>query len=234
MENNTTKILVEICSETVAQAQKALHAGADRIEFVSALVTGGVTPSIGALRLAVKTGVPIAAMLRARGGNFFYEKADFETMLIDAPILAAEGACAVVLGLLNADSTIDIDHCGKIAQAVKKENPKTELVFHRAFDQTPDWKKAIETLADLGFSRILSSGQADNAELGSATLREMQNLALQERTKIEILAGGGVRASNAKKIIAESGITQVHFSQKKSATEDFTEDELRNIIAAVK
>ena len=233
-ENTSSEIIVEICCETAFEAQKALRAGCDRIEFVSALPTGGVTPSIGAMRLAVKTGVPVAAMLRARGGNFFYEKSDFDTMLIDAPILAAEGACAVVLGLLNADSTVDSEHCAKIAQAVLKENPATELVFHRAFDETPDWKKALETLIDIGFSRVLSCGQSENAEKGIPLLREMQKFSAKSGKTIEILAGGGVRASNVKKIITEAGITQVHFSQKKIASETFTEDELRATIRAVR
>src|SRR5436190_1361880 len=44
------KILIEVCVESLADAQAAAEGGADRLELNSALALDGVTPSLGLLR----------------------------------------------------------------------------------------------------------------------------------------------------------------------------------------
>jgi copper homeostasis protein len=66
-------------------------------------------------------------------------------------------------------------------------------VFHRAYDLVPDPFAALEQLIDLGFTRVLTSGQRPTVLEGSA-----QFLALQERAagRIQLLPGSGLKVGN--------------------------------------
>ena len=69
----------------------------------------------------------------------------------------AYGTDGVSFGFLNEDRTIDKNRCQEFLENVKNEGRKA--TFHRAFDCTRDPYEAIETLIDLGFDRLLTSGQ---------------------------------------------------------------------------
>jgi copper homeostasis protein len=81
------------------------------------------------------------------------------------------------------------------------------VTFHRAFDRVPDLFDALETLVDLGVSRVLTSGGAASAVEGLSELRDLVEAA-EER--IGILAGGGVRFQNVEEIVEETGVIEVH------------------------
>ena len=49
------KTILEICCATLYDVQAAAKAGADRLELNSAFYLGGLTPSMGVVRLAKKS-----------------------------------------------------------------------------------------------------------------------------------------------------------------------------------
>ena len=199
-------MVIEICCGSLADARAAKCAGADRIELNSALCLGGLTPSIGTVRLVKKEGIPSMAMVRPRGGGFCYSDAEFEVMLEDARALVDAGSEGIVFGVLNADGAVDEARCRKLMDAI---GGAAEAVFHMAIDCVPDWHRALDVLSALGVARVLTRGQAPTAAEGIGTIREMIDYAAG---RIEILAGGGIRKSNVREIIAKSGCSQVHFS----------------------
>ena len=69
----------------------------------------------------------------------------------------------------------------------------------------------METLIDLGVNRVLTSGLESKAMEGIKLIKELQE---KYGDKIEILAGSGMNASNAKEMMEETGIYQVHSSCK--------------------
>ena len=178
---------LEICCASADDVFAASKAGAHRVELNSALFLGGLTPSLGAVREAKKAGIPIMAMIRPRDGGFCYTRLEFESMLRDVQILCEEGVDGVVFGVLTADGRVDTERCRILAEAAGDR----EKVFHRAFDVVPDWREAMEELIDIGFDRILTSGQSPNAILGAETIREMVTYSAG---RIEILPGAGIRA----------------------------------------
>jgi copper homeostasis protein len=84
------------------------------------------------------------------------------------------------------------------------------VTFHRAFDLTPDPLEALEAVILTGTERILTSGQQPNAPAGASLLAE---LVLQANKRIEIMAGGGVSATNAL-ALAATGVDALHLTGK--------------------
>lgn len=205
-----TKILVEICCGSAEDVMQAKLAGAHRVELNSCLFLGGLTPSIGSMIAAKKTGIEIMAMVRPREGGFCYTDAEFETMLLDAEALIKAGADGIVFGILNADGTVDVKRCAELIRVVGFK----QSVFHRAIDVVPDWKSALDTLMELGISRVLTSGRAPSAVDGIETIKQMIGYA---DGRIGILPGAGIRLTNVQDLIEKTGATEVHASLKKTA-----------------
>lgn len=63
----------------------------------------------------------------------------------------------------------------------------------------------------MGVDRILTSGLETKAIEGLALLKKLQE---SYGDRIQILAGSGVNAGNARKIMEYTGITQIHSSCK--------------------
>lgn len=180
--------------------------GADRIELCAAITTAGLTPSLGTLIEAKKrVRIPVIAMVRPRAGGFCYSEAEFATMRRDAVLLAEHGADGLVFGLLHSDGAIDATRCGKLLEIAGSR----QTVFHRAFDAVPDAERALDELIDLGFTRVLTSGQKKTAQDGLERLRQIMTRA---QGRIEVMPGGGVRPHNVGEIVQATGCTQVHLT----------------------
>lgn len=203
--------LFEVCIASLEDALSCVAGGAGRVELNSALEVGGLTPSAGLVREVVDAlqpkGIPVVTMVRPRPGGFCYGDADLRVMRRDIEALLEAGVDGVALGVLAADGGVDAARCAELIAPVLDAGK--EAVFHRAFDLTPDPFAAIDSLIDLGFKRVLTSGQAASAPAGTAMLAKLVNHAAG---RIEVLPGGGVRPSNAAKLLADTGCTQLHGS----------------------
>jgi copper homeostasis protein len=195
---------VEICVDSVESALAAEAGGADRIELCSALAEGGLTPSLGLIR-AVRRAVrlPVHVLLRPRPGDFVYSEAEMAILREDMVLAAEAAANGVVFGVLTAEGEIDERRTGALAALAR---PLTST-FHRAFDLTPDLDRALEAVIRTGADRVLTSGGEPTAMLGSATLKQ---LVQQARSRIAVMAGGGVLPATAGELAAKTGISEVH------------------------
>ena len=189
--------IIEICCGSYEDALAAYNGGAKRIELNQALYLGGLTPDISALKLTKKnTDLVVVCMVRPRGAGFCYTDNEYEAMLIDLKLLLDNGADGIAFGFLTGDFEIDKTRTKEFIDIIHSYG-KT-AVYHRAFDCTKDPYKAIETLIDLGADRILTSGQMNKAMEG---IELIKNLQLKYGDRIELLAGSGMNASNAKEMI---------------------------------
>lgn len=199
-------VLVEVVACTADDAVRAEAAGADRIELVSAISEGGLTPSIGALlETKARCGLPVMVMIRPRGGGFVYSHAEVATMFRDAEALLGAGADGLVTGILADGKPND----GQMARIVRLAGGRP-VVFHRAFDLIDD-PKALERVIDLGLTRVLSAG-CRNTSANPERLREYHDRA---GAFIEVLAAGGIRANNAADLVRRSGVDQIHLGPFK-------------------
>lgn len=205
--------VIEICAGSIEDCATAEMFPVDRIELNSAIELGGLTPSVGTLLQAKQvTKLPICCMVRPRTAGFVYTEKQFESMLFDAKLLLEHGADGIVFGFLHEDSTIDVNRTKTMAELIKSYGK--EVVFHKAFDQTPDKIKACETLIECGVDRILTSGGENypHIEQGFDCLKELIE---HYNNQITILVGGGVRAHNIRNIIESTNCTQIHMTAKE-------------------
>ena len=209
-------ILIEACCGSAEDALHAARGGADRVEMNTALYLGGLTPSIGSLRVLRETSaVPVIAMLRPREGGFCYSETAFRTMLSDGEQLLASGADGLVFGCLTPEGEIDEPRVRALV-ALCGSRP---AVFHRAIDVVPDWRRALEALIRCGVTRVLTSGQAKSAILGAQTIAQMVRFS---QGAIEILPGAGVTPDNVLELLEITGCTQVHLSRRRELRDTST------------
>lgn len=211
-----SKTVLEIAAFSIEAALRALAAGADRIEFCENPMEGGTTPSYGSLLLLSQlTKQPIFPIIRPRGGDFLYTDREFQVMQNDLIACKQLGFKGAVIGLLNADGTIDTKRTASLVQAAGN----MEISFHRAFDRCIDPFTALEQLIDIGCTRVLTSGQVPN--VGNA-IPMIQKLVEQAQDRIIILPGSGVRADNIATIVAQTGAKEMHSSARKAMPSKMT------------
>lgn len=196
---------LELCVDDAYGLAAALGGGADRVELCSSLLVGGLTPSIGFMRLAKRNKVPAMALIRPREGSFVFSKDEADIMLADIAAAREVGLAGVVLGAANADGTLDVELLARLRDAAGP----LDTTLHRVFDLTPDPFLAVDQAVELGFSRILTSGQQKSVPEG---LEMLLKLRAHAGARISIMPGGGVTLKNVGEVIRTLGITEVHSS----------------------
>jgi copper homeostasis protein len=203
---------------------------------------GGTTPSFGTLKMVrEKLTIPVFPILRPRGGHFVFTQSEMAIMEHDIKLCNQMGFEGVVIGLLNADATIDYENTARLVDLAYP----MDVTFHRAFDRTPEPFAALEAIIKTGCTRILSSGQVPDVKNGSALVAQLIKAADH---RIIIMPGSGIKAASIAKLAAETGATEFHSSasywEKETTTSPdsmqeqleqkrLNQDEVRNMITAL-
>ena len=204
-------MIYEFCAENVTLLEKAMQAGARRIELCDNLAVGGTTPSYGvtkaAVELAANYDTTIMTMIRPRGGDFVYNDLEIAIMLEDIRLTAQAGSQGVVFGALTADKKLDKPNLEKLIAASKG----MEIVFHMAFDELSeeDQLETIDWLSQAGVTRILTRAGVSGDSLDKR-FAHYHRILEHAKGKIEILPGGGIDLDNRQTFIDQLGVTQLH------------------------
>ncbi len=200
--------IFEVCANGLTSLLRAQKAGTTRVELCEAIEVGGLTPSYGCLKLAAaqKT-IPVNVLIRCRAGHYVYSDLEKSQMLEDIKLVKSLGFEGIVVGALLEDGSIDVG----FLQEVKNLAFGLHLTFHRAIDAAYDPIESLTKLVALGFNTVLTSGSQPTAMQGVELIRKMQEVC---GNKINIMAGGGINAQNAKFIVQQTGIKTLHFSAK--------------------
>jgi copper homeostasis protein len=194
---------LEVMVTDASEALQAQQAGASRVELVTRLECGGLTPDAAIVESVTRAvSIPVHVMLRPHDQGFNYNRRDRETIFYAAAQMRELGVAAVVFGALD-----DTNH---VAAALVNEVlavSRLPMTFHRAFDVTPSLTGAYAVLSGIvGVHRVLTAGGAHTAWDGRTSLRELS----YGNTVPTVLAGGGIDASNLRDLVRFARIPEVH------------------------
>ncbi|MGE7609303.1 copper homeostasis protein CutC [Peribacillus frigoritolerans] len=223
---------IEFIATTIEDALIIEESGADRIELVSSLAEGGLTPShalIEAVANSVK--IPVNVMVRPHSQSFCYTQNDLEIMKKDIQIIRSLGANGVVLGALNEKNEINRPYLEELLTVCEG----LEITFHRAIDDTHDPVISAEMLAQYPeITTILTSGGHGDFPSRMKTIHQMQRVC----GDIAILVGSGLNKDNILSIDSELHTGHYHFGtavrKNNSIIEGVTLEKAKEIVNLLK
>jgi copper homeostasis protein len=226
--------MLEIIASTVEEAILIEKCGADRIELVSALSEGGLTPSYGLIEHVVKSvSIPVNVMVRPHSQNFVYSDYSINCMIKDIEIIKQLKANGIVIGVLDKNNNVDIPVMEKLLKHCKG----LEVTFHRAIDECQDILSEVKKITKLNhISRILTSGGSGKAIDNLNKICEINKTL--ENTNIKILVGSGVTLENFSLIFEKIGLNEIHIGtnvrENFSSLNSIEEEKLKNFVEKFK
>jgi len=215
---------LEICAFNIKDCIDISKFDISRIELCTNKKKGGLTPSKNSIIKSLKLNIPIHPIIRPRGGNFLYNKTELRQMIESIKFCKNIGCHGVVFGILDKKNKINIKMCKKL----KTFCGNMSTTFHRAFDEIADPFNALESIIDLKFDRILTSGQKKNAKEG---IKLITQLAERSKNRISIMPGSGIRSNNIDLFLKNKNINEIHTSSYSDGK--FSTDELKKIIKKI-
>ncbi|TVX97388.1 copper homeostasis protein CutC [Cohnella terricola] len=199
-------MILEVIATSVLDAKLAEEHGADRIELISGIAEGGVTPSIGLIEQVLKTvDIPVNVMLRPHANSFRYDEDDLQVMLRDARAIRDCGAAGIVMGMLNRRNEIDT----AALELLLGETGKLAVTFHRAFDELADRRSALQLLSSYpAIRKILTSGGKPSVLDAEEEIAELVTLSAGKT--VDILAGSGLQPETLDLFIQRTKVKEVH------------------------
>lgn len=198
-------MFLECIATTLEDAKLIEQAGANRIELVTSLTEGGLTPSYGLIEAVVnQVSIPVNVMVRPHAQSFCYQDHDLQIMKRDIQMIRSIGANGVVLGVLTES--------GKLYRAaledLLRECGQLEVTFHRAIDAVDDPVQLVKELKNYPqINTILTSGGTGSWPMRLDTIQEM----IKNSGHISILVGSGLDLENIRPIDALLQTDQFHF-----------------------
>lgn len=223
--------MLEIIGMCVEDAKAIEFCGADRIELVSALTEGGLTPSYATIEKVVNSvKIPVNVMIRNHAKSFIYTDYDIEIMKKDIGIIKSLGANGIVLGMLDKFNNIDEENLNNLLEVAED----LDVTFHKAVDET-NIKISIEILNKYDkITNILTAGGTGKIENNIENIKYM----IQKSNNIKLLLGGGLNFDNIEQIKNKTNATDFHFGTAvridKSYFGDIDKDKLSNLVNILK
>lgn len=202
-------MIIEIIVTNLEEALTAQQLGANRLELIHTLDSGGLSPPLKVTeKICNKVDIPVNVMLRSNPcNNFNYSLNDIEHMLTELEFIRYNtGASGIVFGALDKLGNIDL----ALLKLVIANKGHLALTFHRAIDASNNILINYQQLLYIKeVDLVLTSGGALTAIEGLATISKMVALN-SKRSNAKILAGSGINSQNAKHIITNTNVTQIH------------------------
>jgi len=120
------------------------------------------------------------------------------------------GCDGIVIGILNADGSVDKPRCSELVKMAKSKG--LGITFHRAIDMCSDMTQALEDIIDIGCERILTSGGKSTAVEGVNTIAHLIEKA---KGRIIIMPGAGINETTVADIVHYTGAKEIHSSARK-------------------
>ncbi|MBA3927162.1 copper homeostasis protein CutC [Listeria rustica] len=214
-------MVLEVIVENIREASQAEHFGVDRLEVVSAISEGGLTPSYGVVKqITENIRVPAMIMIRPHSHSFCYDDYDIAIMQEDIMMASELGAAGIVFGALTKSGEIDRD----LLENVIDWKGDLDLTFHRAIEDARDIDQAYAVLREYGnnITQVLTSGGGVKATDTIDRLQKWVADSQADMTSFEILVGSGVTADNIGLLHEKLHNTQYHVGGGARLDGDFS------------
>ncbi len=199
---------------------------ADRLELCDDLPSEGWTPKIQLIREAKAHIDPartqIVSMIRPRSANnsqrldvaaFTTTPRILDDCLREIDASGTAGADSVAIGLLTADGHVDMESCARMRDVALEHG--MVVAFLRTFDLLADRKRGMDDITSLGMTRVVTAGVLGWDQSVLTLPERLAVLAADVRNAdaaaatfgvpaVEVVPGGGVRASNAVEFLTVS------------------------------
>jgi len=216
--------LLEIIATTLDDAVKICKGGADRIELISALGEGGLTPSYGLIKSVVECArIPVNVIIRPHSRNFVYTDLEIQLMKEDIEVAKNLGANGVVIGVLNEFSQIDTKKLEELLDVCEG----LEVTFHRAIDYT-NVASSVKILSQYQrITSILTSGGISNTvDKNIENIKKM----IAYSKHIDILIGGGLNFDNFENLAIATGAKSFHFGSALRVNDAICEKKIAHLL----
>lgn len=223
--------MLEIIATTLKDAIDIEAAGAGRIELVSALSEGGITPSYALINNVTKNvNIPVNVMIRPHSKSFHYTEDDIFIMKEDILIAKSLEVNGVVFGVLNENNDINEQALNDLLSVCNG----IDVTFHRAIDELKNPVDGIKILSKYKeIKTVLTSGGKGNIAKNISIIKAM----IKESKHINVLVGGGLNFDNIEEIIANAKAPEYHFGtairKNNSSNGDIQEDKLKILVETV-
>jgi copper homeostasis protein len=198
-----TRIL-EVIVTSLCEAIEAELGGADRLELVCSLESGGLTPPLQLVREVVeRISIPVRVMLRERDCMSIADQAELDALKYRAKSIADLPIDGLVLGFLK-DGALDLTATKELLAMA----PNCRATFHRAFDHLRDPLGTLHDLKQLPqIDRILTSGGEGSWAQRKTRLLEWRRTAAPQ---IKIIIAAGLCAENLAAMSGNCSEFEVH------------------------
>lgn len=191
---------------------EAERAGADRLELVTNMEAGGLSPNLEVVEAVVNAvSIPVNVMVRFTADNFVYDEEQFAQLLDYISKVKQLAINGIVFGSLDVSGKIEPLQLLKVIAASRD----LELTYHRAIDEHDQFYDQNSQVIDGLVTNVLTSG-------GLSTPIEQNISRFTAFTQTRVLAGGGINADNYQYMIENCPDCDFHIGSLAYNQGDFT------------
>ncbi|HDI4602074.1 TPA: copper homeostasis protein CutC [Listeria monocytogenes] len=221
--------MLEVIVQNPRDAYLAEKYGANRMEVVSAISEGGLTPSYGAIKEIVRASkFPAMMMIRPHSFSFVYDEAAKIVMERDIELAKEVGVQGIVYGGITENGAID----QALLEKVIEWKGDLNLTFHRALEATKDIEASYQVLRTYGkdINQLLTSGGTANALDSLPRLKRWIQDSEAQPDSFQVLVGSGVKPENIATFQATLNHSDYHVGSAAREANDFSKDILKEKI----
>jgi copper homeostasis protein len=210
------------------EAIEAELGGADRLELVSSLESGGLSPPLELVQSVVeRVSLPVRVMLRENASMSIGSQAEINALQTSTRALAQLPIDGLVLGFINHD-VVDVTATKKVLAMA----PNCRATFHRAFDNLRQPLRALQELKQLPqIDRVLTGGGEGSWAERKARLLEWRRAAAP---RIKIILAAGLCASSLAENSKGLSEIEVHVGRAARTPQLTSGNVNRSQVAALK
>ncbi|GLC87301.1 copper homeostasis protein CutC [Lysinibacillus piscis] len=223
---------LEVIVLNAEDAKMAEAYGADRLELVTAIGEGGLTPSYGTVKQVINSvKIPVMVMLRPHSYSYQYHQEEWATMKEDLHMIRGLGAAGIVFGALTKDTKIDFQMLGQVME----ELGDLSITFHRAIDEEHT-EALYQSLCQSPYriNQVLTSGGQQTAVEGLATIQSLVQYSSQSPNYPLVMPGSGLNVHNIDMVHQALQAPYYHFGSGVRKEGDFGQMIDGNILTKIK